>query len=344
MKKKVSILILLFLTITLTVATASPMKAVEMRTGNNVNIDSEVDDDLFVTGSTITINEPAESVTAAGETLIINAPIEGDVYFAGRKIIINSTVEGKIVGAASNLIFKGETDNIVFAGRKTEIRTEGIVNKDVFAAAETFNNHGEIKENLHFSGQNFENQGTIGSTTWNKGDAFGINELISTIVTVLKLITILGFLILGLIFIKFAPKEFYSISEENKDSPIRNTALGFVGLIGISIVIMILGITLIGIPLAMVMCMLFSLGVIISTLTVFHSFAGKLMDILGMEVENNYILFLVGFIVLNILFWIPYLIGDLILLITVSLGVGSLFYSVKKNWDQIKKFLSFIYF
>lgn len=341
MKKKVSILILLFLTITLTVATASPMKAVEMRTGNNVSIDSEVDDDLFVTGSTITINEPSESVTAAGETLIINAPVEGDVYFAGRTIIINSTVEGKIVGAASSLRFTGETDNIIFIGRKAEIGKEGVVNKDVFAAGEIFNNYGEIKENLHFSGQKFDNQGTIGSTTWDKGDTFGINELISTIVTVLKLVTMIGFLILGLILIKFVPREFFSISDENKDSPIRNTALGFVGLIGISIVITILGFTLIGIPLALVMCMLFSLGVIISSLTVFHSFAEKLMDILGMEVENNYILFLVGFIMLNILFWIPYLIGDLVLLITVSLGVGSLFYSVKKNWGQIKKLTGF---
>ncbi len=58
------------------------VQALKMLSGDQVSVDSPIDDDVFVSGGTVTLNAPVASAVIAGGTIIINAPISGDVFGA----------------------------------------------------------------------------------------------------------------------------------------------------------------------------------------------------------------------------------------------------------------------
>ncbi|MBU7025289.1 MAG: hypothetical protein HXS40_14100, partial [Theionarchaea archaeon] len=63
--------------------------AVETISEDQVVIDTPINDDLFVTGGTIAINARIDGdVIAAGGTIEINAPITGDLLAVGGQVLV----------------------------------------------------------------------------------------------------------------------------------------------------------------------------------------------------------------------------------------------------------------
>lgn len=79
--RRVGLMIALSLCIML--AGAIPISAAERRSGDGITINSEeiINDDLYVSGNTITINGTIKGdVLALGNTITINGVVEGDVW------------------------------------------------------------------------------------------------------------------------------------------------------------------------------------------------------------------------------------------------------------------------
>lgn len=100
-------------------------------------------------------------------------------------------------------------------------------------------------------------------------------------------------------------------------------------IIASAIIIMLLAISIIGIPFAIFAGLLFIIALMLSTIFVSFAFGRMIADRLNFRAGNVW-LFILGFVVLNIFFMIPVL-GGLIWIIAVSLGFGAIYYALRNN-------------
>ncbi|MEI6294024.1 MAG: hypothetical protein WCP36_10090, partial [Methanomicrobiales archaeon] len=84
---------------------------------------------------------------------------------------------------------------------------------------------------------------------------------------------------------------------------------------------------------ALVSGLLVFIGVIFSVFFVSSAFGRLLFSWLKIEIRDWHA-FVTGFVVLSILFRVP-VAGFIILIVTISLGFGSLLYAVHGNWKLI---------
>ena len=112
------VLAICLLTILMTAIVASPVLAFDSRTGDAVVIGSDevVDDDLYIGGSTISIDGTVNGdVLAAGNEIIVNGLINGSLNAAGAKVIVNGEVTGAVRIAGNTLEVNGNVGGDVVA-------------------------------------------------------------------------------------------------------------------------------------------------------------------------------------------------------------------------------------
>jgi len=308
--------------------------ALEMLSGKEVSIDSPIDDDVFAAGGTVTINAPVASVLVAGGDVNINAPVSGDVFVAGGDISVNSDIKGKIVAAGGDIDLRCAARNAVIAGSDINIQSTTLISRDAVIAGGTVLNSGRITGNLTVRAEEFQNTGTAGSVDFERTEGLqGLEELMIKMMNVLYVLTTIGFLILGIIILKLFPTQFLMVEAEVRGAPLRNTAVGFTLIIVSVIVIFLLALTLICLPVALILGMLFSIALILSSLFVAFAIGRKISDLFKVK-SSDIVIFVIGFVILSLLFRIPYA-GVLIAIVAISLGFGALIYTVHRNWQSI---------
>jgi len=304
--------------------------ALQMLSDDQVSIDSPIDDDVFVAGSTVTINAPVASAVIAGGTVIINAPVSGDVFVAGGQILVNSDIDGKIVAAGGDIDLRGAAKNAVIAGGDIAIHSTTVINRDAIIGGGNVSNAGKILGNLTVRADNFQNTGSAGSVDFKKTEGLrGLQNLMN----LFSILMTVGFLIIGIIFIKLFPTQFFIVEEEVRKSPVKNTLVGFVLIIASVIVIILLSVTIVGFPVALIMGMLFIIALMHSCLFVSFAVGRKIVDLFKVKL-NNLLIFVLGFVILSLLFRIPYA-GVLIVIVAISLGFGAIIYALRENWQNI---------
>jgi len=308
------------------------VQALTMLSGDQVSVDSPIDDDVFVSGGTVTINAPVASAVIAGGTIIINAPVSGDVFVAGGQILVNSDIEGKIVAAGGDIDLRGDAKNAVIAGGNVNIHSTTVISRDAVIAGGNVSNAGKIIGNLTVRAENFQNTGSAGSVDFEKSE--GLQGL-QRVMNIFSILMTVGFLIIGIILLKLFPAQFFIVEEEVRKAPVKNTLVGFVLIIASVIVIILLAVTIVGFPVALIMGMLFIIALMLSSLFVSFAVGRKIVDLFKFKFETgDLLIFVLGFIILSLLFRIPYA-GGLIGIVAISLGFGAIVYTLRKNWQSI---------
>lgn len=301
----------------------SNVAALKMVSGDQVRVDSPLEDDIFATGGTIDINAPVDGVVIAGGNININAPVNGDVFVAGGQISVNSDVKGKIVAAGGNIDIKGNSKNVVIAGGNINIHSTAVIGRDAVISGGNVNNAGRVNGNLTVRAENFQNTGSSGSVDFIKSEGAQSQRIIG----IFRILITLGFLILGIIFLKLFPVQFLKVEEEIRKSSLLKAAAGFVLIIVSAVVIMLVAVTVIGLPIAAILAMLFIIALMLSTIFVSFSAGKKILGLLKLKAGYTWI-FVAGFIILNLLFGIPY-VGGLIQIVAISLGFGAVYYALR---------------
>ncbi len=305
-------------------------QALQILSGDNISVDSPMDDDVFAAGNTITINAPVAGVVLAGGTIIINAPVSGDMFAAGGGIEVNADVGGKIVAAGGEIDLKGAAKNAVLAGGTVTIYPDAVISRDAVISGGTVSNAGTIIGNLTVRAEQFQNTGTAGHVDFQQTEGLqGFQEAMN----VVHLLMIIGFLILGIILLKVFPAQFVSVEEEVRKSLLRDTVVGFALIIVSILAIFILAITVIGFPVATVLGMLFIIALMLSSLVVSFALGRTIVDALSIK-TNDILIFILGFVIVSLLFRIPYA-GWFIRIVALSLGFGAIMYAVRNNWQRI---------
>jgi hypothetical protein len=315
------------LTLILILLLPSNVGALKMLSGNQVSVDSPIEDDIFAAGGKIDINAPVDGVVIAGGNININAPVNGDVFVAGGQVSVNSDVKGKIVAAGGRIDIKGNAKNVVIAGGNINIHSTAVISRDVVISGGNVNNAGRIDGNLTVRAENFQNTGSAGSVEFIKSQG---SQSFQRTMGIFRILITLGFLILGIILLKLFPVQFLKVDEEIGKSTLLKTVVGFVLIIVSMVVIILVAITVIGLPIAAIMAMLFIIALMLSTIFVSFAAGKKILDQLKLKTGNTWI-FVLGFIILNILFIIPYA-GGLIQIVAMSLGFGAVYYASSEVW------------
>jgi hypothetical protein len=329
--------ILIFFLAVLFLCIPASVGAVEMLSGDTVVIDTPITEDVIVTGSTITINAPITGdVIAAGGMVRINARIDGDLIVGAGQVEINDEITGKILAGCGMFDLWGNAQKaIIFSGQAT-IHSESVIEKYVIVAGGTVTNAGTVTEEFYVSAERFNNTGTVGElniTEMEPEDRADMGAFFGMLFAILGILTKIGLLILGLLFIKFFPRLFYAIESEVRASPVVKTIVGFIMLIVTVIVIVILMITVIGFPIGAMLGLFFVMILMVAGLFVSYSLGDWITQKLNIQ-THPMLVFTLGFIIITVLYYIPY-VGMITRIIVVSLGFGAVFYAVKNNWGTI---------
>lgn len=309
------------------------VSALALYSGDQVVIDQPVFDDVFAAGGTVDVNAPVSSLVAVGGSVFINAPVSGDVIVTGGDVHINDAVGGKVVAFAGVITINGSVGTNVVASGGSVILGEGaVIARDAMLSGGAVTNAGHVTGNLTVSADTFENTGTAGYLDLQMEEpGQGLSTIFGAVFDILLFI---GMFVLGLLFLVIAPKRFLVVEKNVRRSAIITTIVGFVAIIFSAVVLIIFSVSVILLPVALVGGMLILIALLFSTLFVSASLGHIIAKYLKWEAKE-WQMFVVGFVILNLLYMIP-IAGFIILIIATSLGLGAVLFTVYQNLDAIR--------
>jgi hypothetical protein len=314
--------------------------------GRTVDINGEVFGDVFCAGQTVTVSGKVHGdVICAGQTVNITGIIDGDVRLAGQTVAVGAEISGNatIAGQTFNLESTGKIDGDVTVG-STDATLNGPVGRDlatgggnVIIANEigrdikgTVNNlrlssGAVVKGNIEFTSSNDIDRAT-GATVGGKitrneptkddsttsGAVFGFTAGWFIYWFFAMLLTAIA---IALLF----PRMLQVVSDKGMPRPWKALLVGFLTSILLPVVGIVLMITVIGIPLALILLLMWIVVVLLSG-PVFGYYLGRLIL---RESKNPLVIMLLGASVLIVLYFIP-IIGFIAFLAALWIGAGML--------------------
>jgi hypothetical protein len=118
------------------------------------------------------------------------------------------------------------------------------------------------------------------------------------------------------------------VDDEVRSSTLLKTFLGFVTIIASFIAILLVTVTVVGLPIAVISTLLIFAALMLSGTFVSFSL-GKWIGERAKIKQSDLVYFIIGFVLLNVLCWLP-LVGGLVSLISMSLGFAAILYATRR--------------
>ena len=316
-------------------ATLTGVAAAEQRSGGSIVVED---------GETV-----SEDLTAYGGTVVVRGTVDGDLTaFAGNVIIEpGAEVTGSVEATAGNVRIAGNVGGTATAtGGNVFMTDTATVGGNFEAAAGTIVVAGSVAGNAELAGGSV----TLASTASIDGNveyATGEDgEFISEDPTVGGSITqnedlstgssfegpdigapifgIYGFLVnvlVGGLLLLVLPGTSRRIADRVTKEPLRTGGIGLLAVIGVPIAAILIGITIVGLPVTIAVLIAYGLALWIAT--VYGRYAVGAAVLSYTAIENRWAELLVGLVVVAALVRIP-VIGGLFEFVVVLLGLGAM--------------------
>ncbi len=322
--------------------------------GNNIDINSEVSGDVICAGQTVNISGTVHGdVICAGQTVRVTGTVDGDVRLAGQTVALGADVKGNAtIGAQTfNLESSAKVAGDVTAG-STSSTFNGTVGRDVAVGGDvaTFSsvvgrdikagvNHLNLTSQARVAGiidltsENDINQSadaTVGGKVSRhapaKNPAASKNWAIFGFSVGWFVYWFLAMLLTALALALLFPRVLHSTSEAVIDKPWKALLTGLVSGLVVPVVLVVLAITLIGIPLAIILGLMWLVVVLLSG----PFFAYYLGRLILSESSRPLAIMAVGASVLSMLYFIPIL-GFIAFLAALWTGSGMIVNELMKR-------------
>jgi cytoskeletal protein CcmA (bactofilin family) len=171
MKKTLGLLMLLFTILAMGQHTAD----------KRISITEHQPDDIYLAGNTIRINAIVEGdVVAAGRKITVTDSVQEDLIVAGADINVRGAVRDDIRAAGGRLIIDSEiSDDVILAGGEVTITEDAVIHGDLINFSGNIEMNGEVKGMLKsYSGELVLN-GKVGEDAYLNGGKILINGEIS---------------------------------------------------------------------------------------------------------------------------------------------------------------------
>ncbi len=320
--------------------------------GNEITIDGTVNGDLWAVGNTITVNgQVTGSIVAAGQTVVVNGQTGHSAKLGGQLVKVTGPVEGDLFMLGSNLTLSASSrvgaDLFLAAGSAgirapvagnlkgavgTLIIASGVEgNVDVEVDNLTIASSGAVGGNLEYRSFNeveIEQGGTVAGT---------INQIIPEEpvqkgffasvagIAAWKIISFAMILLIGIILVLVAPYRLIAMAGAIRTRPWQSLGWGAVVLFATPVAIIVVLITVIGIPLGLITAALYAIAIYLSQIPV-ALLIGWLILRHSHELDSPGIrigALVLGLAILILLRIVPVL-GFIVGLFTTIFGLGSI--------------------
>lgn len=273
--------------------------------GNNIEVNKVNTKDAFIAGSTIRIKESnIRDLYVAGSTIKINSNIERNAYIGGEKVTIDGTIGGNVIIDANTIII--EKDTIISGTLKYPDNA-----KITLAESAT------IKKIKAYEVKSKE---TI--VTWKTTLKEKLYGYLSLLVIAFILITLHHKLLKG---IKGIKKEISQV--------LKLSGIGFLVLVVTPIVVVLSMISIIGLPLGIIVAMLYGILMYISMIPTAIYLGSWVMN---KKNQNDYLVLAISLLIIYMIRIIP-IIGGIIGFISIILGLGIYYYNFINIYKEGKK-------
>jgi len=315
--------------------------------GRTIDINSEVFGDIFCAGQTVTVSGTVHGdVICAGQTVNVTGKVDGDVRLAGQTVTIGADVAGNatVAGQTLNLESTGKIGGDLTVG-SSDATLNGPVGRDIVAGGNSLtltnlvgrnvqarvnnlrlNASADVKGNISYTSSNTLQRAsgaTVGGTiTRIQPTAKQASSPVSHL-TVLGfglawlLYWFLAFLFMAMALILLFPRAFQATTDRAMPWPWKALLTGFLANLAFPFVLFLLAITIIGIPLALMVGLLWFVALLLSG-PVFAYYLGRMIL---RESRQPLLIMLVGAVVLLVAYFIPVL-GLLALAASIWTGSG----------------------
>jgi cytoskeletal protein CcmA (bactofilin family) len=329
------------------------INGIYIRAADKILIKGTVQGDVIVAGGDVEIDGSVKgSVYAVAEKVVVKGRVAGNIHVAGADVEVSSqdsasvflagsTVQlgeqasiQNLFAAGGELSIRGDVDQSIYVAG-TEVVIAGKTGGDVAVAGEkiTVQGSSEIGGNLNYSSQNqvaIENdrsiQGSIKRAEPDRVTSTQERIMIQLVDLVYWLIA--NILIAG-VLLYIAPKLFFSTATGLNKRLFYDCLKAVALVVIVPIVLILMLFTIIGIPLAAVMALLFILVLVMAPTASAHFIGGMIMERLkpnykktaAISYATELVATIIGFVTLAVVGLVPVL-GVVISLMAFILGVA----------------------
>ncbi|MFB6119773.1 MAG: polymer-forming cytoskeletal protein [Halobacteriaceae archaeon] len=334
-----------FLVVSLTLATVPTTAVADSRAGGTVVVEE---------GETVT------GLEAVGGTVIVRGTVDGDLEGLAGTIVVTGTVTGDVEASAGNVQIGGRVGGDVTAATGSfvlernasiggnlrvaagSVHVEGSVGGFVESAADTtvLGPTASVGGDLRYSGDLERAAGATVAGTVTRDESLGVNVSVFGLSaptipgwTVALYAALVNFVV-GAILLYAVPEFAGGVAERARETPLRSAGVGFLTLVAVPVALVLLLITVIGIPLSIVG--VFAFVVLLWAGYVFGAYAlGSWLCSLA-DVANRYAALALGLVAVTALSLVPW-VGGLAEFVVFLLGLGALtwsLYRAVRDWRR----------
>jgi len=324
--------------------------------GDEVRIDGTVNGDLYVMGDTVSVNGSVNGdIIAMGRNLMISGPVQGDVRAMAQSIRFRGPVSGSATVAGETLHLEKQAAigrDLVAGFSKGNL--DGSISGSVFAVADDLFFSGSVGQNvsLHVNTLDVADGAKVGGNftyvSATKGHISDNAQIGGSLqwkpqkreVSKPKqespwsaggfLLGLAGILIIYWLAKMIWPQIWDQLAQPARDRLLPSVGIGLLLLISIPILAILAMITVIGIPLGIIILIIYGLLLYVSKLVASIYLAGLLKT--KYNLEQAWLWFAV-LVVLMLAVDIPY-IGWIISLAVLALGLGCGFYAITGSGNK----------
>lgn len=301
------------------VSTNNMVKGIDFTAGNNLNISGSSEYGMFAGNSINFKGIVTRDLFIAGNDIVIDssANIARDLYVAGNSITISADIKGNVFLAAREVsIDSKEIDgDVTLTGNKLTISDNTKINGTL-----------KYNDNIEYSNTN----ASIKEVKTYHVEEKSKDEVMPSISSILLGI-VTSFLVALAIYL-LLPASYKVLDEVNKDKVLKTFGNGFLFLIAVPVISIVLMISIVCMPLAIITLILY--GIIIYLSSIISSvYFGRLIGNKVLKLNNVYLQILIGIVITKLVKLIP-VIGGLYSFVIIVLGVGLVYNMLMKLHEK----------
>jgi len=322
------------------------------KAADTVTITGIVNGDIFCAGQNVNINATVNGdVLCAGQNISVNGTVNGSVRLAGQSVALDATVQHGATLTGQSISVSGAArvgQDLTITGQSAVVN--GPVGRDINGAADSVTLASSLGRNATlYTGRLTLESGTYilgsltytsphklqrnghayvqGVTTYHQGNVRHTNY---EGVFWFELYGVVAMLAIGLVLVALFPQAFRRWNPKWGARFWRALLFGFIATFAVPVVVFMLMATVIGMPLAILVALLWIAAVPIS-LALAAYFTGSLI----VPTRHPVVIILVGSIVLGVLWLIPIL-GWIVGLVAYWVGAGILLNGLWRQYPAPK--------
>jgi len=304
-----------------------------------------VADDMYVIAGDITIRGDVEGdLYLLGSNIDVSGSVEGDFYAMGGDVIVEGTVSGEVYVLGGDVVLSGVFDEVLHAaGGKMElsgtfnntvncgggvVRLSGTFDDDANIQAGTLEllSGAAIEGDLNYTAREFNRAENITITG-------AVNEIPEAackargpgwaVLAFFGLAGLIGYFIVGMVLYGFFPNFTKGAVDRAFSQFAQNLGWGLLVFLLTPLTVLVLLITIVGVPLGILVGIAYGVGIFIGEIIVSAALGGLVFSLFKKPDAAYWLRLLVGLIILFLLSIIP-IVNILVVLIVWILGLGTL--------------------